>query len=193
VKRAIEFGAVLLLATAAFAEPQKGQPKDAFRPAPRGPAAGGVPKVPRKTGDAKAAPRIGLPNENIERLLAMPPEQRDRVLEKLPQAQQDRLRQRFEQFDKRPPEERARLLEAWKRVESLEPEKRELLTNQLRAFNALPDERRKVIGPALNQLRRMTPEQRANRLKNENFRARFSEDELRMMSDIAENYPIAAR
>ena len=65
--------------------------------------------------------RLPAPSGQVERLLAMPPEQRERVLEKLPLAQQDKLRKRFEQFDKRPPEERARLINQWKRMESLPP------------------------------------------------------------------------
>jgi hypothetical protein len=166
--------------------PQGGRPAEALRP-------GGVPKMGRKAEDLKKGPRIGMPNGNVERLLAMPPEQRDRVLEKLPAAQQNNLRRRFEQFDRRPPEERARLLEMWKHLESLPPERREVLTRQLQAFNALPDERRKVLGPALNQLRRLGAEEREARLKDEAFRARFSEDELRMMSDIAENYPLPGK
>jgi hypothetical protein len=136
---------------------------------------------------------LGTPNGNVERLLAMPPEQRDRVLEKLPQNQQNALRKRFEQFDQRPPEERARLLEMWKHLESLSPEKRELLTQQMQVFNALPEERRRVLGPALNRLRRLGPEERDALLKRDAFRGRFSENELKMMTDIAENYPLPGK
>jgi hypothetical protein len=192
VGRAVELGvAVWLIATSA-AWPQKRAAKEALHPAPNG-NPGGAPKLPRNGEPKKNGPRINAPNGNVERLLAMPPEQRDRVLEKLPQAQQNALRKRFEQFDKRPPEERARLLEMWKHLESLSPEKRETLTRQMQAFNALPEERRKALGPALNQLRRLSPEDREARLNDEAFRSRFSEDELKMMSDIAENYPIPAK
>ena len=97
-------------------------------PAPRKAAPGGrrgVAKgeIPKK---APGPNRLNAPNGAVERLLAMPPEQRDRVLEKLPPAQQENLRRRFEQFDRRPPEERARLLNQWKRLQSLPPEKREV-------------------------------------------------------------------
>src|SRR5215475_10243540 len=91
----------------------------AMRPA-GGPSGGGTPKAypkvptPKKNGAPKLNPNVGA----VERLLAMPPEQRERVLEKLPLSQQANLRKRFEQFDKRPPEERARLLKMWKHLES---------------------------------------------------------------------------
>jgi len=199
VRRAIEFGLAFGLAALMPLWPQKGQPKEpprAHPPAAAKPAGGGAPRMPpprtpRNLQDAKkAAPRLNAPNGNVERLLAMPPEQRDRILEKLPPQQQKNLRQRFEQFDKRPPEERARLIEMWKHFESLPPEKQNLLKRQMETFNALPEDRRKALLPALNQLRRMSPEERDEKLSDEGFRSRFSESELQMMSDIAENYPL---
>jgi len=142
--------------------------------------------MPKK---APGSNRLNAPNGAVERLLAMPPEQRERVLEKLPPAQQENLRRRFEQFDRRPPEERARLLNQWRRLESLPPEKRQLLARQMQAFNALPDDRRLVLRRALVQLSRLSPEERQARLDSRPFRNRFSDSELRMLSDIAENYP----
>ena len=108
MKSAIQFGWVLLLgaASAAFA-----QPKPTLRPA----APKGLPKGEAlKKGGPGGAP-LNVPNGDVERLLAMPPEQRDRILEKLPPGKQANLRKRFEQFDKLPPEERAWRLELWKR------------------------------------------------------------------------------
>jgi Protein of unknown function (DUF3106) len=194
MNRRVELSVAVWLIAATSAWPQKKPVKEAMHPAPPPKAApGSAAKLPRNGAEMKSGPRINAPNENVERLLAMPPEQRERVLEKLPAARQNALRKRFEQFDKRPPEERARLLEMWKHLETLSPEKRETLTRQMQAFNALPEERRKVLGPALNQLRRLSPEDRESRLNDEAFRARFSPEELKMMSDIAENYPIPAK
>jgi len=129
----------------------------------------------------------------VERMLAMTPEQRERVLEKLPPGKQAELRKRFEQFDKRPPEERQRLLRQWKYMESLSPEKRELLARQMQAFNALPDDRRVVLRRALNQLSRLTPEEREARLAAEPFKSRFSATELQMLSDLSNNFPVPGK
>ncbi len=152
-----------------------------------------TPKAFPKAGMPKTGPRLSAPNGAVERLLAMPPEQRERVLEKLPPSQQEALRRRFEQFDKRPPEERARLLSMWRRLESMPPERRELLTRQMQAFNALPEDRRIVLRRALNQLGRLSPEERQTRLADEQFRKDFSPDELKMLGDLAENYPFPER
>jgi len=178
------------LVLALFAAGSLSLQAQALRPAPNGSAPkAGMPKGGPPKGTPKGGPRLTAPNGAIERLLAMPPEQRERVLEKLPAAQQQALRRRFEQFDKRPPEERARLLEMWKQMESLPPERRELLTRQMQAFNALPDDRRIVLRRALNQLSRLSTEDRGARLADDQFQKNFSSTELKMLTDLAENYP----
>ena len=178
MKRPVQFALIILLAASPRLWAQDLRP-------------GGSPNggVPKKT----PANRLNTPNGAIERLLAMSPEQRERVLEKLPAGQQAQLRKRFEQFDKRPPEERARLLKAWARLESLSPEKRDLLTHQMQAFNAVADERRLVLRRALNQLSRLTPEERSARLESPIFKRRFSAPELQMLSDLTENYPFPGK
>ena len=137
-------------------------------------------------GPGKIAP------ENFERMLAMPSEQRERLLEKLPPGQQNNLRKRFAQFDSLPPEEKARRLEMWRRLESLSPEKREVLTRQMQAFNALPEEQRVLMRRAINNLSRMDPEERQLRLESRAFQSRFSPAERQMISDLA-GYPLPGR
>lgn len=196
MKWPIQICAIAIIAAGALcAQPKAGAhappPKGALRGGPKGlPKGAGFNGGPMLKGDPGRGPRLNAPAGNIERLLAMPSEQRERVLEKLPPAQQENLRRRFEQFDQRPPAEKARLLEMWKHFETLSPEKRDLLTHQMQAFNALPEDRRKELAPAMMRLRRASPEERQKLLENENFRSRFSEGELKMMSDIAENYPL---
>jgi hypothetical protein len=185
MRGAVQIGAVLVLAMASVAF---GQPKAVLRP-----AAKGFPKGLPKKGGPVAGPMLNPPKENVERLLAMTPDQRDRALEKLPRKQQENLRRRFEQFDKLPPEERARRIEMWKRFESLPPEKREILSRQMQAFKALPEDRLAVMRPALNRLSRLSPEERQARLNSEAFKNRFSPAELQMLSDLTENSPLPGR
>jgi len=123
----------------------------------------------------------------------MTPEQRERVLEKLPLRRQEALRKRFEQFDRRPAAERARLLHLWKQMESLPEEKRELLTRQMRAFNTLPQDRKAALRRAFNNLNKLTPAEREKRLGNPAFKSRFTAAELQMLSDLSENYPLVER
>jgi hypothetical protein len=192
MRRVLQFGRILLLTGCALGAQEKAPAQKPTRAAPdKGGAPKAAPGGPKGEAFKKGGGnpnRLPAPNGQVDRLLAMTPEQRDRVLEKLPAAQQERLRKRFEQFDKRSPEERARLLNQWKRMESLPPEKRQELAAQLSAFNALPDDRRAALRPALVQLSRLSPEEREARLNNERFKSRFSPAELQMLSVLSENY-----
>ena len=139
------------------------------------------------------APRLGNPGNPVERLMAMPPEKREQVLEKLPPQQQANLRQRLERFDKLPAAERARLNQMWSTFNSLPPEKQAIVTRQMQAFNNLPEARREDLKPVLQRLRRM-PEDRRNALLNgPAFKDRFSAAELEMLTDISQNYPLPGR
>jgi hypothetical protein len=172
---------LLVALPAAVAQAQKAFPKGGPKGVPKG--------MPKGDAMKKGGGGVRLtPNPQVERLLAMPPEQRDRVLEKLPSNQQTALRKRFEQFDKLPPEERAHRIEMWKKFESLTPEKRELVTKQMSAVSALPEDRGVMVKRALNNLSRLTPEERQARLNSPAFKERFSPEEHQMISDLVENW-----
>src|SRR5450759_4556345 len=125
--------------------------------------------------------------------MAMPPERREQVLEKLPPQQQANLRQRLDRFDKLPAAERARLNQMWSTFNSLSPEKQAIVTRQMQAFNSLPEARREDLKPVLQRLRRMPEDRRNALLNNEAFKNRFSASEVQMLTDIAQNYPLPGR
>ena len=206
MKCLLQIGAACLLATAAAAGAQHGNPKSAAKdgtPAPRsappprgktpGPKAAGAgvrnPEAPKALG----APRLGTPGNPVERLMAMSPEQRERVLEKLPASQQANLRARLDRFDKLPPQERARLNQMWSTFNNLSPEKKAIVTRQMQAFNALPEDRRQVLGPVLQRLRRMPESERQPLLESDQFKSSFSTAEWQMLSDISQNFPLPGR
>ena len=139
------------------------------------------------------ATRIGNPGNPVERLMAMPPEKREQVLEKLPPQQQANLRQRLDHFDKLPPAERARLNQMWSAFNSLAPEKQAIVTRQMQAFNNMPEARREDLKPVLQRLRTMPEEKRNALLNSEAFKNRFSAVEAQMLSDISQNYPLPGR
>jgi hypothetical protein len=176
---------LLLIAAAAIgAQKEESSP----RPAPH--------NVPAKNPEAPkggGAPRLGAPGNPVERLMAMSPEQRERVLEKLPASQQANLRQRLERFDKLPPAERARLNQMWSTFNNLPPETQAVVTRQMQAFNALPDERRQALAPVLQRLRRMPEDERHALLGSEEFKSKFSVSEWQMLSDISQNFPLPVR
>jgi hypothetical protein len=181
--RVLQIGAVLLLAAATGICAQSGNPKPT-RPAP----------LPRAAGPGRGGQkRLGNPGNLVERLIAMPPEKREQVLEKLPPGQQANLRNRLDKFDRLPPAEKAWRLEMLKTFEGLPPEKQDLLDRQLRAFNGLPEARRQELGVVLQRLRRLPENERQARLNGPFLKNRFSTSELQMLSDISGNYPLPKR
>jgi hypothetical protein len=176
--RAFQIGGVLLLAAAPGLCEQTGGGKannPRFNPQPR----------------SAGAPRLPNPLANpVQRMMAMSPEQRERILEKLPPQQQANIRLRLENFDRLPAVEKARRLQLFQRFSSLPVEKQQILERQLPAYNALPPEKKEILGfREIQQLARMSDGERQARLNSEELKSRFSPAELKMISDIAENYP----
>jgi flagellar motor switch protein FliG len=161
-----------------------------FRPGGAAKSPGGRnPEAPKGGG----AQRLANPGNPVERLMAMPPEKREQILERLPAQQQANLRQRLDRFDKLPAAERARLNQMWNTFNSLPPEKQAIVTRQMQAFNNLPDARREELKPVLQRLRLMTEDKRNALLSSEAFKNRFSPTEVQMLSDISQNYPLPGR
>jgi len=181
-----QVASLLLLVTAAGVCAQS-QPDGARNPAIKNT----LPKNPDKA--SKPGPRLGAPGNPVERLMAMSPEKREQVLEKLPPKQQANLRERLDRFDKLPAAERARLNQMWNTFNSLPPEKQAVVTRQMQAFNGLPDARRQELRPVLQRLRSMPEDRRTRLLNSEAFKNRFSPSELEMLSEISQNYPLPAK
>jgi hypothetical protein len=140
-----------------------------------------------------SGPKLAPPNNPVERLMAMPPEWRERILEKMPPLQQANLRERLANFDKLPPEERARRYRLLSAFTSLPPEKQLLVTRQIQAFNNLPEARRDVLAPVVQRLRGLPENERRTLLESEDYKSRYAASEIQMMSDIAMNFPLPGR
>src|ERR1017187_6943220 len=164
-------------------------PRNVVRPGAARSSAGQSPEAPKAGG----APKLANPGNPVERLMAMPPEKREQVLEKLPPQQQANLRQRLDRFDKLPAAERARLNQMWSTFNSLPPEKQAIVTRQMQAFNNLPEARREDLRPILQRLRIMPEDKRNALLNSEAFKNRYSASEFQMLTDISQNYPIPGR
>jgi hypothetical protein len=183
MKRALQSGVVFLIAAALASGAQKenvkkAAPMPAARPAPKG---GGFPKTPPKQGPA----HIPNPAHQFERLLSMTPDQRERVIEKLPPQQQERLRARLDQFDKLPPAQKAWRLELANRYFALPPERQQAFTENVQAFNKLPGPRKRELSSELKALWAMPEADRQVKLSSDPYKARFSPEELQILSTIS--------
>lgn len=174
-------GMVLLAAAAGICaqkRPAKAPPpknEAPARPAPRN--GGGAPKV---------GPRLTPPGSPAARLFQATPEERERAIEKLPQAQQERVRNLLKYFDSLPKDQQAIMIRRTERLNALSPEKRRAFQQQMQNMNSLPPDRQQAVRGALRRLQVMPEEQRIKVLNSEQFKSRFSPDEQRMIADLSE-------
>jgi hypothetical protein len=204
MKCAIQFAGVVWLGAAALlyadqTKPPKNPPPPKNTPPPvaakveppKGGAGGGVPKP--SGGVPKGAAKLPNPGTNpIDRLRAMTPEQRERVIEKLGPQQQINVRKMLANFDKQSDEQKQRQLERFRMLWNLPPEKGQLVSREIEAFNHLPEDRREAVKAAYVRLSKETPEGRAEILARPQFQRRFSEDELKILSVLPEYWPAPA-
>ncbi len=177
----------LALAPCLFAQ----KPKPAPPPRPPAPPAGRRNAPPKGLGKGQA--KLNNPALPVQRLLQMTPEQRERVLERMPPQQQERIRQRLEVLDRLPPAEKERRLQQLEMLSRLPPAEQNALRRHIQAFNSLPEDRRRVLRREIVQLRALPEPERSARLASEEFRSSYSPAEREMLSDLAENYPFIGR
>ena len=143
-----------------------------------GPPRGGPPRGPRAG--------MGRPFHNpLERWLAMPPEQRERLLAQLPPRRAERIRERLERFNSLPPRERARLLRRYAYFSELLPGRQAQLRRQMETFRDTPPERRRVLAREIQRLRAMSEADRGERIASQEFRGKYSPGERRLIEDLA--------
>jgi hypothetical protein len=154
-----------LFVASASGQRLKGAPPPKASVQPKQPAAK-QPKQGKQQG--KMAP---LPAPQLQRLMQMTPEQRERALSRLPPEQRQQVETRLNQFEKQ--------------FQRLPPEQQAALQQRYEAFSKLPQDRRTAIRQELQQLRTMTPAQRAERLNSDDAKQSFSSDELSILRGVA--------
>jgi hypothetical protein len=92
---------------------------------------------------------------------------RDRhdIFQSLPEEKQNRLRDRWQNYSDLPPDERKKMHNKFKRWQKMEPEDRERLRGTYRKFKDLPEEQRKQLKEDLYRLRDLAPEEKEQQRK----------------------------
>ena len=148
---------------------------------------GGPP--PGRPGPRGGAGRLGLMENPLRQLLAMPPEEREALLERLPPMRQARLRERLRMFDQLPPEERERRLRQLEALGSLPPPMQAVLRRHIQEFNLLPPRRRFAVRREIMRLRRMPEPERRARSASDEFLNAYSTEERAMIADLTDHFP----
>jgi uncharacterized protein DUF3106 len=191
MNRAIQFVGVVWLGIGVSVCAAQKPPKNPPPPKPQPVAKPATPPAPNNAGGVpKGGAKMANPDNPLDRLLKMTPEQRELAIEKLPPQQQVNIRKRLANFDSKPQAEKDRELQKLNELWSLPPDKHVLVAQQVNAFNALSPERRVAVRQAYANLSQMTPDQRAERLARPQFKSRFTPEELQILTVLPQYYPI---
>jgi hypothetical protein len=125
------------------------------------------------------------PANPVARLYKASPEERERALEKLPTNMQEQFRNQLKRFDSLTPAQQQLQLKWVERYSALPQEQQAAFRQQLQALQKMPPERRQPIATALRRLEGMPDAQRRQVLDSEEFKSRFSPEELKMISDLS--------
>jgi hypothetical protein len=156
--------------------------KDAARPlVPRGiPKAGKAPRQPQM------GPPLSNPGSPAARLYRATPEERDRALEKLPPKLAEQIRKQLDIFDKMPKPQQQVMIRRAERFAALSVEQKATFAQQMKALGQLEPERRREIGLALRRLQPLGDDDRRKWIGSEAFQSRFSADEQKIITGLAE-------
>jgi hypothetical protein len=140
---------LIVLGLASSASLMGGQQKGRVAPAPPKPQAA----KPQGGRAGKAGGPKQVQADQLEKLLNMSPEEREKALSKLPPAQRQRVQNRLDNLDRMSPEQRERNLERARQLEQLPPERRQAVTKQIQSMNGLSisDQRQILHNPDFNQ------------------------------------------
>jgi len=162
----------LFLASTALADPQ-------------------APLKGKSSGFMKGRPGPGgRPTGPVDRFNRLSPSERREVLEKLPPERREVMERRLERWRNTPPAERRRLEGSYARFQEMSPERQEEVRTLFRRFReTFPPDRAPAAHSAIRRLRRADAEERKNLLNNRRFQSDFTEEERKIIEQMATELP----
>jgi hypothetical protein len=125
----------------------------------------------------------------------LPLDQQIKILEsqpsfkKLPADRQAALRERLKKFNSLPPDKREQALQRMEFLSKLSPQQRQELRTANEQLKGLPPERQVAVHTALRHLRQMPPAERQQVIQSDRFKTTFSDQEQKLISQLAELNP----
>ncbi len=123
--------------------------------------------------------------QNLEKLLKLTPEQRNKALSSLPPARREQVLAKLKNYQKIPPQQRARELERFQRLQMLPPQKRAEVRASLKNFQTVPQPRHRQIQAQINQMSGLSDSDRRALMNSEEFRSKYTPSEQQMIGDIS--------
>lgn len=132
--------------------------------------------VPKK----RAARQVG----QLEKFSKMTPDERKRVIEKLPPERQKQVERNVESYNKLSDAEKRNLLGRLEHFHNLPAADQQRARRLIREVNLMPEDRRKQVRQEMARLRRLPEPERNARLASEDFKGRYSPDEQRLIGNL---------
>ena len=132
----------------------------------------------------------GPPPDVVERFSQLSPTERQEALSKLPPARREMMERRLERWNQTPVEQRKRLAGSYAQFREMSPEKQQEVRQLFRRFSeTFPPERRPEAQAAIRRLRKADPEERKTILNNRRFVTNYSEEERKLLEQMAAEIP----
>ncbi|MFN0100593.1 MAG: DUF3106 domain-containing protein [Bryobacteraceae bacterium] len=153
-------------------------------------AADPQPALKRKGGGFVRKGPDGPPPDVVERFSRLSSAERREALGKLPPERRRMMERRLEQWANTPPDQRRRLEGSYARFQEMTPEKQQEVRQLFRRFSeTFPPDRRPTAHNAIRRLRKADPEERKKFLESRRFQDSFSEDERKLIEQMATDLP----
>ena len=125
----------------------------------------------------------------IDEFETMSPQQRQKALDRLPPDQRQRLQERLDRFNQLPPEQQQALKNLYNRLHELPPERQDAVRNSINKFSQQPPERQQSIREELRNMAGMSAEQRKAQVSSPEFKQKFNKKEQEIVRDMSEMLP----
>lgn len=175
---------VTLVLTALPAVAQKGPHTSMGRPGLTKPSKPEKPATKVTAPASGNAHKIPAPQQQVEKLATMTPEQRQKALSGLPPAKQRQIEQALENYNKLTPQQRLNAAARAEKLQSLPPAEKQEVRKSLQAFRELPDDRKRAVRQEVNKLSKLPPTERDNRLASGEFKSNFTPAEQQMVKHM---------
>jgi Protein of unknown function (DUF3106) len=163
---------------ALFATLAAQRPKD--RPALK------APRAPAEKGMPRAGKKDRIPRTPVDRFNRMPPEERQKALEKLPPERRKRLEEQLDQYNHLTPEQRRQERLRYQAFnQQFPPDKQNQARRLFRQFGELPAERQGPLRKEFESLRALPDAERRARINSDEFRSKYDSHEQRILRDLS--------
>ncbi|MBK5293145.1 MAG: DUF3106 domain-containing protein [Acidobacteriia bacterium] len=139
-----------------------------------------VPKANRLIG-----PSPKLSRNQLDRIRNMTPQERKRMLNRLPPDKQRVFEERLDRFQHLTPQEQEKLTSQYEQFQQLPPEKKDAMRRVFRRFNQQPEERRVILREEMQSLRVLNEEDRRARMNSDEFRNKYNASEQQLLFDMS--------